>query len=45
MVKHTGLRFEDAANEIVKDLTAEELGSVSPGPYLNTGKRSLVMNR
>ncbi len=28
VVKHAGLRFEDAANEIVKDLTAEELGSV-----------------
>jgi hypothetical protein len=28
MVKHTGLRFEDAANELVKDLTAQELGSI-----------------
>ena len=28
MVKHTGIRFEDAANEIVKDLNAEDLGSI-----------------
>jgi hypothetical protein len=28
MVRHTGIRFEEAANEIVKDLTAEDLGSI-----------------
>ena len=28
MVRHTGIRFEEAANEIVRELTAEELGSV-----------------
>ena len=27
IVKHTGLRFEDAADELVRDLTAQELVS------------------
>ena len=28
MVKHTGLTFKDTANEFVKDLTAQDLGSI-----------------
>jgi hypothetical protein len=28
MDKHTGIRFEDAANELVKDLKAQELDSL-----------------
>ncbi len=28
MAKHTGLMFEDAANELVKDLTSQDLNSI-----------------
>jgi hypothetical protein len=28
MVKHTGLGFEDAANELIRDLTAQDLNSI-----------------
>jgi hypothetical protein len=38
IVKHTGLRFEDAANEIVKDLTAEDLGSIIAEAVSQYGK-------
>jgi hypothetical protein len=38
MVKHTGIRFEDAANEIVKDLTAEDLGSIIAEAVSQYGK-------
>jgi hypothetical protein len=42
MVKHTGIRFEEAANEIVKDLNAEDLGSIiaeAVSRYGNLGDR------
>jgi hypothetical protein len=29
MVKHTGLRFEEAANEVVRDLTAQDLYAIT----------------
>jgi hypothetical protein len=43
IVKHTGLRFEDAANEIVKDLTAEDLGSIIAEAVSQYGK-SIICN-
>jgi hypothetical protein len=48
MVKHTGLRFEDAANELVKDLTAQELGSIvadAVSRYENLGDRLCWVDR
>jgi hypothetical protein len=43
IVKHTGLRFKDAANEIVKDLTAEDLGSIIAEAVSQYG-REIVCN-
>jgi hypothetical protein len=48
IAKHTGLRFEDAANELVKDLTAQELGSIvadAGSRYENLGDRLCWVDR
>jgi hypothetical protein len=38
MVKHAGLRFEDAANEIVGELTAEDMERVITEAVSQYGK-------
>ena len=43
MVRHTGIRFEEAADEIVKELTAEDLGSIIAEAVSQYG-REIVCN-